>query len=79
MIAVPLALIVVEVDEYWIVTFVLPCYVCFNSLNVLISWRSVDDLVWGNDNAPILGAGGQATSRLGLRKLSLMSLPRNVQ
>ena len=77
--AVPLALVVVEIYEYWIVTFVLPCYVCFYSLNALVPWRSTDDLFWGDDDAPDLGAGGRATSRLDLTKLSLMSPPRNVQ
>ena len=58
---------------------VFPGYVCFYSLDALVPWRSADDLVWGDDNAPNLGAGGRATSRLDLRKLSLMSPPRNVQ
>ena len=79
LVAVPLALVVVEIYEYWIVAFVFPCYICFYSLDTLVPWRSVDDLVWGDDNAPNLGAGGRATSRLDLRKLSLMSPPRNVQ
>ena len=79
MVAVPLALVVVEVDEYWIVTFVPACYVCFYSLNAFVSGCRIDDLVWGNDNAPRLGAGGRATSCLDLTKLSLMSPPRNVQ
>ena len=79
LVAVPLALVVVEIYEYWIVALVLSCYVCFYSLDAFVAWRSADDLVWGDDNAPSLGAGGRATSRLVLTKLSLMSPPRNVQ
>ena len=79
LVAVPLALVVVEIDEYWIVAFILAGNVGFNSLDAFVSWCCVDDLFWGNDDAPTLGAGGRATSRLDLTKLSLMSLPRNVQ
>ena len=79
LVAVPLALIVVEVDEYWIITFVLSNYVCLYPLNASVPWCGIDDLVWSDDNAPRFGTGGRATSRLGLTKLSLMSPPRNVQ
>ena len=79
MITVPLALVVVEIDEYWIIAFVLAGNVGFNSLDTSVSWCCIDDLFWGDGNAPSLGAGGRTTSRLDLTKLSLMSLPRNVQ
>ena len=79
MIAVPLALVVVEINEYWIIAFILAGNVGFNPLNAFVSWCCIDDLFWGDDDAPDLGAGGRATSRLDLTKLSLMSPPRNVQ
>ena len=56
LVAVPLALVVVEIDEYWVIAFVLTGSVGFYSLNAFVSWRSTDDLVWGNDSAPSLGA-----------------------
>ena len=58
LVAVPLALVVVEVYKYWIVAFVLSRLVWFYSSDAFISWRGADDFVWGNDNAPDLGAGG---------------------
>ena len=79
MIAVPLALVVVEINEYWIIAFILAGNVGFNPLNAFVSWCCIDDLFWGDSNAPDLGAGGRAASRLVLTKLSLMSPPLNVQ
>ena len=79
LVAVPLALVVVEINEYWVIAFVLAGNVGFNPLNAFIPWSCLDNLFWGDDNAPSFGAGGRATSRLVLTKLSLMSPPRNVQ
>ena len=79
LVAVPLTLVVVEVDEYWIIAFILASNIGFNPLDAFVSWCCTDDLFWGDDNAPSLGAGGRTTSRLDLTKLSLMSPPRNVQ
>ena len=56
LVAVPLALVVVEVYKYWIVALVFPGYVCLYLLNASVSWCRIDDLVWGDDNAPRLGA-----------------------
>ena len=58
LVAVPLALVIVEIHEHWVVAFVLPSYVCFHSLDTLVSWCRVDDLVGSDDNAPHLGADG---------------------
>ena len=58
LVAVPLVFVVVEVNEYWIVAFVLAGNVGFYSLDTSVSWCRTDDLFWGDDNAPSLGAGG---------------------
>ena len=79
LVAVPLTLVVVEIDEYWIVAFILAGDVGFNPLYAFVPWCCTDDLFWSNGDAPNLGAGRRATSRLVLTKLSLMSPPRNVQ
>ena len=79
MIAVPLALVVVKIDEYWVIALVLAGSVGFNPLDASVPWCCTDDLFWSDDDAPSLGAGSRATSRLVLTKLSLMSPPRNVQ
>ena len=56
LVAVPLALVVVEIDEYWIVALVLADNVGFNPLDAFVSWCCTDDLVWGDNDAPNLGA-----------------------
>ena len=58
LVAVPLALVVIEVDEYWIVTFILAGNVGFDSLDAFVSWCSLDNLFWSDGDAPNLGAGG---------------------
>ena len=56
LIAVPLALVIVEINEYRVIAFVFADDVGFDSLNTFISWCCTDDLFWGNRDAPDLGA-----------------------
>ena len=71
--------VVVKIDQYRIGSFVL-IYSCFEALNSSVSWCFAKDLVWLDGYAPRpIGAFGGTTSRLEIRKLSLMSPPRNVQ
>ena len=58
LVAVPLALVVVEIDKYWIIAFVLAGNVGFDPLDAFVSWCCTDDLFWGDGDAPNLGAGG---------------------
>ena len=72
-------LVVVEVDQYQIGSFV-PIYSCLKALDPSVSWCLAKDFVGLNSYAPRpFGAFGGTTSRLEIRKLSLMSPPRNVQ
>ena len=71
--------VVVEVDQYRIGSFVL-VYSGFKALDSSVSWCFSEDFVGLDDYAPrSFGALGGTTSRLEIRKLSLMSPPRNVQ
>ena len=58
LVAVPLALVVIKVYEYWIIAFVLADNVGFDSLDSFVSRCGTDDLFWSNGNAPDPGAGG---------------------
>ena len=72
-------LVVVKVDQYRVGPFVL-VYPWFETLDLSISWCLVEDLVGLDRYAPrSFGAFSRTTSRLEVRKLSLMSPPRNVQ
>ena len=72
-------LVVVKVDQYQVMSFV-PVFSCFETLDPSISWCLVEDFVGLDRYAPrSFGAFGRTTSRLEVRKLSLMSPPRNVQ
>ena len=72
-------LVVVKVDQYWVGPSVL-VYPCFETLDTSISWCLVENLVGLDRHAPrSFGAFDRTTSRLEVRKLSLMSPPRNVQ
>ena len=71
--------VVVEIDEYRIGSFV-SLYSRFKALNSPVPWRFCKDFVGLDGYAPrSFGAFGGAASRLEIRKLSLMSPPRNVQ
>ena len=72
-------LVVVKVYQYRVGLSVL-VYPCFETLDTSIPWCLVKDSVGLDRHAPrSLGAFGRTTSRLEVRKLSLMSPPRNVQ
>ena len=71
--------VVVEVDQYRVRSFV-SVYSRFKALDPFVSWCFAKDLVGLNGYAPrSFGAFGRTTSRLEIRKLSLMSPPQNVQ
>ena len=71
--------VVVEVDQYRVGSFVL-VYSRFEALDSSVPWCFGKDFVGLNGYAPrSFGAFGGTTSRLEIRKLSLMSPPRNVQ
>ena len=71
--------VVVEVDQYRIGSFIL-VYSDFKTLDSSVSRCFSEDFVGLDDYAPrSFGALGRTTGRLEIRKLSLMSPPRNVQ
>ena len=71
--------VVVKVDQYRVGSFV-SVYPCFKMLDLSVSWCFAKDFVGLNGHAPrSFGAFGGTTGCLEIRKLSLMSPPRNVQ
>ena len=72
-------LVVIEVDQYWVGSLVF-VYSYLEALNSSVPWCFAKDFVGLDGHAPrSFGALGGTTSRLEVRKLSLMSPPRNVQ
>ena len=79
LISVIRVLVVVKVDQYWVGSPVL-VYPWFETLDLSVSRCFVEKLVGLDRHAPrSFGAFDGTTSRLEVRKLSLMSPPRNVQ